>query len=226
MRHRPRSEWKVTERPELRIVSDELWARTQATRKEVRELVASKSGLNHGKSGKHHSKHLFSGFARCGVCGGAISAVSGGKGSPRFGCSRSWLNGRSTCPNRLTIRIKVVDPQVLAKLQEELLKRGTLAYVTKAVERERKKAQRVQPKDGAATMKRLEQEKRKLQNLVSALEGGSASPATVLKAIAEREKVIGELEAQVQSSAAPTLGGPLVSRPDGSSSSCRTSLDF
>jgi site-specific DNA recombinase len=197
MRNRPRSEWKIVERPEMRIISDDLWARTQATRKQVRQLVASKGAPSRGRSGKHHSKHLFSGFTRCGVCGGAISSVSGGKGSPRYGCSRSWLNGRSSCPNRLTIRIKVVEPQILAKLQEELLKPGTLDYITNAVEREAKKALTTR-KDGAATMKRLEQEQRKLQNLVSALESGSSTPAAVLKAIAEREKAVGELEAQVR----------------------------
>jgi hypothetical protein len=107
----------------------------------------------------------------------------------------------------LTIRIKVVEPQILAKLQEELLKPGTLAYITKAVEREVKKAESARPKDGAATMKRLEQERRKLQNLVAALEGGSSSPVAVLKAvlkaIAERETVIAELESQILSAPAP-----------------------
>ena len=42
MRNRPRSEWKIIERPEMRIIPDDLWARTQATRKEVRELVAER----------------------------------------------------------------------------------------------------------------------------------------------------------------------------------------
>ena len=49
MRDNPRSEWKVEERPELRIISDELWARTQKTRAEVREAVAPKRNLARGK---------------------------------------------------------------------------------------------------------------------------------------------------------------------------------
>jgi site-specific DNA recombinase len=55
MRKRPRSEWKIIERPQMRIVSDELWERTQAARKEIREAVAPKRQLARGKSGKHHS---------------------------------------------------------------------------------------------------------------------------------------------------------------------------
>jgi hypothetical protein len=73
------------------------------------------------------SKHLFTGLARCAVCGGAISVVSGGRNSPRFGCTTSWRQGVSCCPNRLTIRAKVAEPQILNKLQAEFLEPATVA---------------------------------------------------------------------------------------------------
>ena len=53
-------------------------------------------------------------------------------------------------------------------------------------------------KDSAHTRKLLDQERRKLQNLVTALEGGSAAPASVLKAIAAREKTIADLERELE----------------------------
>jgi DNA invertase Pin-like site-specific DNA recombinase len=198
-RLRPRHEWKIVERPELRIISDELWARVQSTKQAVRAAVAPK-GLARGRSAQHHSTHLFTGFATCTTCGGAMGSVSGGKGSPRFGCSRSWRNGRSACPNRLTIRIKVAEPQMLARLQAELRQPKNVAYIARAVEREAKKAATA-TKD-SAIRQQLDQEKRKLQNLVSALEGGVAAPSTVLKAIAERERSISELERALETSAA------------------------
>jgi hypothetical protein len=49
----------------------------------------------------------------------------------------------------------------------------------------------------------LEQEKRKLQNLVSALDGGASAPAAILKAISDREKVVAQLECQIRSAAEP-----------------------
>jgi DNA repair exonuclease SbcCD ATPase subunit len=52
-----------------------------------------------------------------------------------------------------------------------------------------------------ATRKTLDQENRKLQNLLTALEGGATAPASVLKAIAEREKTIAQLEGQLQAAA-------------------------
>jgi site-specific DNA recombinase len=139
-RPNPRTAWKVQERPELRIVSDELWNRAQETRAEIRKAVAPKRNLARGKDARFHSKHLLTGFGTCQVCGGAMSSVSGGKGSPRLGCRRSWAEGRSACPNRLTIRIRVAEPQILARLQGELLKSAVTAYITKAVEKEIRKS--------------------------------------------------------------------------------------
>jgi len=198
MRNRPRTEWKVRERPELRIISDDLWNRTQATRSEIRQAVASTGNLARGKRGRYHSTHLFTGFAKCALCGGAIGSVSGGKGSPRFGCTRSWQNGTSTCANRLTIRIKVAEPQILAKLQVQLLEPETLAFITKAVEKEARRALSDDPSRNDVSRKRLDLERRKLQNLVTALEGGSSVPAAILKAISEREATIAQIEREVR----------------------------
>ena len=58
-----------------------------------------------------------SGFLRCGCCGGAITIVAGGCGSPRYGCSRRSKNGPSSCANHLTIRAKVADGVLLGELQ-------------------------------------------------------------------------------------------------------------
>ena len=207
MRARPRSEWKVIERPEMRIVSDDVWDRVQATRKAVREAVAPKAPLARGKSGKHHSKYLFSGFATCAECGGAITTVSGGKGSPRFGCSRSWRNGTSSCGNRLTIRIKVAEPQILSKLQGELLKPEAVAYVTQRLEKEIRKALATGPKNSSDLRKRLDQEKRKVQNLVTALAEGGSNSASVLAAISDREKTIAQVERQLEAVPAKAVRG-------------------
>src|SRR5262249_48229996 len=103
-RPQPRSEWRTLERPELRIVPDDLWARVQTRLEAVREAIPEAVGrrLMRGRKAALHSPHLFSGFMRCGVCGGAVTVVSGGCGSPRYGCQQSSRNGRAACSNRLT----------------------------------------------------------------------------------------------------------------------------
>ena len=52
MRDNPRSEWRIEERPELRIISDELWNRVQQTRSEIRKAVAPKQNLGRGKDAR------------------------------------------------------------------------------------------------------------------------------------------------------------------------------
>jgi hypothetical protein len=92
----------------------------------------------------------------------------------------------------------VAEPQILAKLQAELLQSKNVAYIARAVEREaKKKALTKGTKDSTATRALLDQENRKLQNLVAALEGGAASPSSVLKAIADRENSIAQLEREL-----------------------------
>ena len=75
-------------------------------------------------------------------------------------------------------------------------------WVSAALEKEIKKST-LAPADGAVLQKRLEQEKRKVQNLLRALEDGATAPAVVLKAIAEKENAIADLEVQVRAVGAP-----------------------
>lgn len=197
MRSNPREEWRVQERPDLRILSDELWQRAHATRAAVRTAVAPKGGLARGKAGKYHSRHLFSGFAKCHTCGGAMTSVSGGKGSPRFGCRRSWNEGRDACPNRVTIRIKVAEPLIVAKLQAELRTPKALDAIVKGVEREAKRVLSATSETGAIDQQLLA-ERRKLQNLVSAIEAGGVSAGSLVSAVGARERNIAALEARLR----------------------------
>jgi site-specific DNA recombinase len=198
MRDKPRSEWLVEERPELRIVSDDLWSRAQETRAEVRKTVAPKRNLARGKDARFHSEHLFTGFAKCHSCGGAMTSVSGGTGSPRLGCRRSWGEGRSACPNRLTIRMKVAEPQILQRLQDELLEKKVLGQITSALDKALKHALEGVPQAEEALQQQLQQETQKLQNLITAIESGSTAPAAIMKAVGEREATIKRLEGELR----------------------------
>jgi hypothetical protein len=64
-----------------------------------------------------------------------MSSVSGGAGSPRLGCGRSWNEGRDACSNRLTIRMKVAEPGILERLQSQLLEPRAVAYVIRGLEK-------------------------------------------------------------------------------------------
>lgn len=204
MRDVPRDRWLVQERPELRIVSDEWWSRAQARRAEVRSAynMKPKQTLVRGKNAALYSRHLFSGFMRCGVCGGAITTVTGGFGSPRYGCLTSWKNGRDVCGNRLTIRAKVADPALLAGLRAELLRPETLQQVTHALADQLSRVIDQRPKLRARAEEAMREARRRLENLITAVEGG-AGATSLLDAIRAREADVQRLRSELDALSEP-----------------------
>jgi site-specific DNA recombinase len=193
----PRSEWRTLERPDLRIISAELWKAVQA-RREVAGAVARQVGSNlmRGKNAALHSRHLFSGFMRCGVCGGSVAVVAGGWGRPMYGCVRRSKNGQTACANRFTIRASVADAVLLAGLQQELTRPETIAYISgklsealnRVIDERPRQREELQAQRGA-----LEQ---RLKHLLHAIEEG-AGTMTVLRAVQDREAEFRALDAQL-----------------------------
>ena len=103
--------------------------------------------------------------------------------------------------------------QILAKLQTELQQPKALAHITKSLEKEIQRALAA-PKAGANDNQRqLEQERKKLQNLIAAIEGGASVPSTLLKAVADREATIKRLEAELRKEEEKPAGKPLPDLP-------------
>jgi hypothetical protein len=198
-RRRPREEWQVVERPELRIISDDLWVRVADRRAAVRASLGvdpGKRNLARGRSALY-SPYLFSGFLRCGTCGGTICIVSGGQGSPRYGCPNSSRNGLTACDNRLTIRATVADPMLLAGLQTELQRPEVVHYVTEAVSEEVSRRLDDSPRRRDDLLAQRVTTERKLQNLIRAVEDGIALPS-VRQTIAVREAELRRLDEELQ----------------------------
>lgn len=201
----PESDWKIYDRPELRIIDDQTWARVQHRLSEVKARMPT-SGLMRGRDAVLHSRHLFSGFMRCGLCGGAITVVSGGCGNPRYGCHRASKEGAAVCGNRLSIRAKVADAALLAGLRGFLLEHTTIEYLTAALS-ERLNAL-IDERPRLRSLKVVEREvvQRKLQHLVAAIEDGAATTA-LFGAMKAREADVARLDAEIQE-----LDGPLSDR--------------
>lgn len=60
----PEEEWVIHDRPELRLISDEQFAKAQ--RKMETEAIKFKEAMNKGRTS---NKHLFSNLIKCGTCG-------------------------------------------------------------------------------------------------------------------------------------------------------------
>jgi site-specific DNA recombinase len=191
----PPSEWKVYEHPEWRIVDATTWERVQTRLAAVKAQVP-RTGLMRGKKAALHSRHLFSGFLRCGLCDGAVTVVSGGWGSPRYGCQRAAKHGAGACANRLTIRATIADAALLAGLQAYLLTPQTIAYLTDALSARLNALIDERPRLRSLKVAERQTLERKVSHLVEAIESGAPSSA-LLDAIRTREAELRRLNGEL-----------------------------
>lgn len=112
---RPAAEWRVDERPQLRILSDDEW---QAVR--TRMDTPRNRGGGRGRSGMPTT--LFGGMLRCGLCGGAVVAVS----ARLYGCATRKDRGATVCQG-LYVERKVADARLVTMVRDELLAPAVIA---------------------------------------------------------------------------------------------------
>ena len=92
--------------PDLRIVEDELWQAVKDRQRGSRNLTAAKPAKTlEGKDRigfwtHQRPKHLLTGLARCGCCGGGYTKIS----ATLLGCAAARNKG--TCDNRLNVRVE------------------------------------------------------------------------------------------------------------------------
>jgi site-specific DNA recombinase len=104
---RPTADWLRIPAPSLQIVPDDLWTKAQAQfgSRQLRFANAGRRRLD------INSRFLLSGFARCGR-----------ERVHFYGCTSFWKRGVNVCSNNLVARIESIDAEVLATLQDDILR--------------------------------------------------------------------------------------------------------
>jgi DNA invertase Pin-like site-specific DNA recombinase len=97
-RPNPEREWVNEEVPHLRIVDQELWETVQARLGEIRSSPKTAKLIASGFWLQRRPRHLLTGKAFCGRCGGPLAAV----GKDYLACAAA--RGKGTCANRKGIR--------------------------------------------------------------------------------------------------------------------------
>jgi DNA invertase Pin-like site-specific DNA recombinase len=116
---RPKSTWVRLPAPSLQIVSDHMWSAAQAAR------IRRQSQYSTGGRGHRASRFLLSGFARCASCAGGFASHSRTHGARRahfYACTTHWKRGPEACSNGLVARMDAIDREVLATLQDDILR--------------------------------------------------------------------------------------------------------
>jgi hypothetical protein len=125
---RPEAEWIRRDAPELRIVSDDLWAAVQA-----RLAVARRRAPTGWTRGVNPRPALLAGLATCATCGAGIirRTRAHGRGGGQwvrvamYACGARARSGVTVCPNRVELREDLVDRAILRALAD-VLARETL----------------------------------------------------------------------------------------------------
>jgi site-specific DNA recombinase len=191
------------ERPDLRIVSKDLWEAVQKRLKSVRQTYVRETGgtlWGRPETGAQ-SKYLLSGLARCGLCGASMIATKGlGRGRQmyaRYACSHNSNRGRTVCENNYresqeSLDNKVIDAVERTVLTPERVDRIIQLALQKA--KERSKQEPDSTKKLEADIKRLERER---DNLTAACAQGRVKPESLLAEIERREHAIATLKADL-----------------------------
>lgn len=106
---RPREEWLVEDRQDLRIITDDLW---QA----VRDRMNGTRLANGGKGKGARPKTLLGGLMTCGTCGGAIIAIN----RTAYGCAAHKDRGPAVCKG-VQVSRKNTERRMVAVIREDLL---------------------------------------------------------------------------------------------------------
>lgn len=162
---RPREEWIIEDRPELRIVSDALWA---AVRERMGRPTCEGGSAGRGRS----PRTLFGGLIRCGKCGGSVVATSG----RYYGCTARKDRGESVCKGIQARRDKV-DARLLEVIREELMSPDALVAMQAKVRVLLDNLRQDRAKRAQASRARLEEIDKEVGRLVDAITSMGISPA-------------------------------------------------
>jgi site-specific DNA recombinase len=205
-RPRPQSEWITAERPELRIVPEDLWQRVQERQRLVKEIYGRAGAGIHKASS---SEYLLTGLLKCDLCGANLIIVAGkGRKTKRkyYGCSQRF--NRGACSNSLTIRQDVLERNFFAGLQRTVLTDEVISYTTKEVTRRIHRRQALVSTNSTKTLDRRRDLERELERLVMAIAKTGHSDA-VIQAVAHRQRELDQLTQELT----PASGTSIELRP-------------
>jgi hypothetical protein len=204
---RDESEWIRTQRPELAIVSTELWNRVHA-RLEFFGRKPSEGRRRGLFSRALTSPYLFSGLLKCGECGANLIIGTGGGTHvhKKYVCA-NYFN-RGTCKNDLYIRRDVLEERLLSRLQRELLRPEVIDYAIGEFGRQLRTALSSVSNDLAGLRRRKEQLESEIQRFADAIARGGPLDALVQQ-IATREREMKAITNRLLSASAASIEGQL-----------------
>ncbi|HFD31883.1 MAG TPA: recombinase family protein [Gammaproteobacteria bacterium] len=116
-------------KPELRIIPQALWDKTQKRLTECqKKYIRSTDGKLWGNPGIR-SNYLLTSLAKCSICGSNISVLGGkDKNSRKYGCSHHHNRGTEICANNHRASVPTMDERVITAIDEQVLNPEIVSY--------------------------------------------------------------------------------------------------
>lgn len=196
---RPKEEWVVNLREDLRIVSDELWQSVrELDKKRDNVQVRRKNGQLAGYyGGNTREKYLLSGLLKCGICGGNMVVVTSKKRGSYMMCGLHRTRGDIACSNCLRVDRNLVERMLLSKISERILNSEVLDRIVKKANKRLKKVVSGKRAGIAELESQRKEVEEQIDNLTKFIMKGNHSPR-ISGLLAEKERELATLNQRLQ----------------------------
>ncbi len=185
-RKNPESEWIREERPELSMISDNLWLSVKARQDEVLERACYRCKKQPLTGARRH-KYLLSGLISCGECGDSYVMTSQG----RYGCA-GRRQGKG-CTNAHTIRRDELERTVLACVSDVLLRPEMVAWFIEGYMEQSERLKKQSGREQLAIRNGLKVVEKNIESILQAIERGIITDSTHQRLLEHESKKM-ELE--------------------------------
>ncbi len=168
-RMNPESEWIVHDVPHLRIVDQDVWEKARARFDAIRQSPSVKKVRETRFWEQRRAKHLLTGIATCGVCGGKLASV----GRDYLACGVARRQG--ICHNRRGIQRGALEGIILDALKSRLMQPDLVEEFIASFHAEANRLNHTRELQLQAKGKELEDVARKLDGLIDAIAEGLRS---------------------------------------------------
>jgi len=202
----PEAEWLVREAPELRIVPDDAWKAAHARMERTRKTYSGRRGSNGQLDGRPEggllSRHLLSGFLRCGVCGGNMFVMprSGKRGKPQlyYVCTTHHKRGNTRCTNRHGVPYEELTTTLLGHFRKDFLHPATLGRLFMAEFMESKRRPDVIAAQREELTTEVRQRDQELTRLTAAVTAGAGDVRAVVEAMKRAQRLRDDAAARLE----------------------------
>ena len=192
---RPKTEWVICEKPELKIIESKLWHKAQKRFKELKNTHPVPKGFGGQKSYiENNPNYLLSGNIVCGSCGGSIVLVSG-KSSGYYGCRNA---NRKICNNKILISRKKLESLFIKALSQKVFKSEHINLIYKKVAKEIQKQFSHIPEDIRLKKIELNKMETRVHRFVEFIAEAKAT-ASIATALEDAEETVKKLKMEIGS---------------------------